>query len=97
MTVHTQIDRDGIVRHFIQELESWDDFTAIVNRVRQSFDSTIVRQGDGPDSRFCILSVEGREVTFIHDDMLGNCFFSRDKEAEEVIRAISVIFSARLY
>jgi hypothetical protein len=93
MGIYVQTDRDGIARHFVQGLESWDDFAAIVSKVLQSLSSTIVQQGDGPDARLCIVLVEGYEITFAYDDMLGNFFYSRDKDAGGVIRSISALFS----
>ncbi len=93
MALYQQVDPRGLERHYIQELESWEDFSAIVNRVLWSLPATIVRQGDGPDARYCILEIDGFQVVFVHNDMMGNCFFSQEEGATVAIMRVAGLFS----
>ena len=93
MTVYRQTDAQGIVRHYIQELESWAGFTLIIDKVVNSLVATVLECGDGPDSRYCILDIDGSQVVFAHDDMLGNCFFGQNRNATLALKKVEELFS----
>ncbi len=93
MALYEQIDGRGVTRYYTQDLESWDDFSVIVDKVLRSLPAALVRQGDGPDARFAIVELDGFQVIFVHDDMMGNCFFSPNDDAAGVIRKVSALFS----
>jgi len=96
MSIYRQEDSEGIIRNYVQEIESWDGFSEIVAFVLRFFESSMIKQVDGPDSRVCHILVEAHEITFVHDDMLGNCFFSEKESSQPVIEKISRQLSHRV-
>lgn len=93
MTIHTLTDPRGFVRYYIEEMGDWDDFPVIIEKVASSLGAVVVKRGDGPDARYCFLLIEGYEVIFTHNDMFGNCFYSRDPNAHDVLEKIAAMFS----
>ncbi len=93
MAIYQQVDPRGVERQYLEGLETWENFTAIVDKVLSALPATIVRQGDGPDARYCILEIDGFQVVFVHNDIMGNCFFSQDEGATVAIRKVADLFS----
>lgn len=49
------------------ELESYNDFDAIVDALRNKYKATILKIIDGPESRLCDFSVDGRVFSLVNN------------------------------
>ena len=66
-------------------IESWEGLDAIARFFRKRFRAAYVDDVEGRDTRVIVLRIRGKEVRLVHNELLGNEFYSRDPSAESLI------------
>jgi len=91
------VDEEGRTRYYVLDFEGWDQFEELVRYVESSLHGIVTERVDGPDARVWTVSVKNHSITFTHNDILGNCFFSEAQTAPTVLQeVIHVVEMAKL-
>jgi len=86
MPYSTKRDKSGELRVFVNDIESWNGFEEIVKFFENEHDAEVMSKLDGPDdSRVWDLAMKGQIITVVHDDLIGNSFFSKASSAETLV------------
>jgi hypothetical protein len=88
MILHRFVDEQNRARYYVLHYEGWDDFERLVHYVERSLNGNVTERIDGPDARVWTVAVKGWPITYTHNGMLGNCFFSEQEGAAAVVQEI---------
>ena len=91
------VDEQKRTRYYVLNCDGWDQFEQLVKHVERSLHGTVTEHVDGPDARVWTVSVKNHPITFTHNDILGNCFFSQEENASHVLQeVVQVVQNAKL-
>lgn len=77
----------------INDIGGWDGFEEIVHFFQREFDAEVVSKFDAPDeTRLWDLAIKGQIITFVHDDLMGNAFFSRSPLGETLVENLALSY-----
>lgn len=85
------VDEQKRTRYYVLNFEGWDQFEQLVRYVERCLNGMITERVDGPDARVWSLSVKDHSITFTHNDMLGNCFFSEEESPGPVLQEVAAV------
>ena len=77
---------DEVARYYVDRYDDAIQCDFLVLFVQRSLSGIVTKSLDGPEgTEIRKLSIDGCTITFVHDDMDGNCFFSDDEQRQNVI------------
>lgn len=91
MTTDVRIEASeahGTVVH-VPAIASWDGLDTIAQFFVDHFGASILERIDGPDAGVIKVDIEGQEFVLVHDDLLGNRFYSQDKGGDTIVRSLA--------
>jgi len=80
----------------VEDLESWEGFDKLVQYFSNEYDCEVFSKVDGPDARLWEIGIKGQIVNLVHDDMLGNFFYSKNASAEPLLESLASKLEKRI-
>jgi len=96
MAIYTSRFRNNLLRVHVGDIESWDGFEEIAKYFEMFFDAIIINKADGVDARSWEMKIKQFPITLVHDDLLGNFFYSEDPAGEKLVKDLAEVIKKRI-
>ena len=73
-----------------------EGFDKLVQYFSNEYDCEVFSKVDGPDARLWEIGIKGQIVNLVHDDMLGNFFYSKNASAEPLLESLASKLEKRI-